>query len=287
MPSDHTAADVRPGLRAFVRHHPVASYFTLTFLISWGLWIPTLYHLGRGQGQTAGLCALVLAYVGVYGPSLAALAIGAVLDGRQGIVRLLRKFLIWRCHPVWYGVALLAPVLMRAGAVLVSMAGGRSAPQLDLSRWAAVVPIVLVSLVGGPLGEEAGWRGFALPRLRVRLGPLPSSILVGVIWGLWHLPEFVWAVPGITPPISFASFLVGTVANSVLFAWILDHTDGSLLLAVLYHTSLNATANFLALLSPSLSSGADLMRPTPWVFSGAALVAVLVSRWRLIPRRSD
>lgn len=266
-------------LRALVRCYPLASYLALTFLISWGVWVPALYRLRQGQGHMAGLYAL--AYVGVYGPSLAALALSAVLDGFQGIVGLLSKYLIWRCHPIWYVVALLTPTFMRVGAALVSLARDGGTLQIDTTHCAAALPIALASLFGGPLGEELGWRGFALPRLRVRLGLLPSSILMGIVWGIWHLPAFVWTIPSITPPISITLFTLGVLANSVLLTWIVDCTGGSLLLAVLYHTSLNATASFLALLSPSLGPGGELMRPYPWILLGVALVVMLASYgWR-------
>lgn len=104
----------------------------------------------------------------------------------------------------------------------------------------------MILLVGGPLAEEPGWRGFALPRLEQQVGPLLGTLILGALWGLWHLPLFLFT-PGYNGAgtgfagigLPFVSFVIGEVALSVIFTWVFNNTGGSLWLSMLLHASVN------------------------------------------------
>jgi uncharacterized protein len=114
-----------------------------------------------------------------------------------------------------------------------------------VNPWFFLLPIFIQQLLfSSPLGEEIGWRGFALPRLQARLGPLVASLIIGVIWAIWHLP-LVWTAghPLAEMPLYF--HLAHMVVAAILFTWLYNGSGGSLLLVILFHTSMNVTGLFL------------------------------------------
>jgi membrane protease YdiL (CAAX protease family) len=130
---------------------------------------------------------------------------------------------------------------------------------------------VFVALIGGGLDEEMGWRGYALPRLQGRLGPLTANLLLGVLWAFWHLP--LWFVPGsFQAGSSFGLYVVSTVALSFLIGWVYNGTGGSLLLAILAHAASDAADNLrAAALGPS-GFGGELLLTGAFVAAAAAVV---------------
>jgi membrane protease YdiL (CAAX protease family) len=185
-----------------------------------------------------------------YGLAAGALISTGLMHGFSDIKRLLRRFLIWRVKFRWYMIALILPFILYAlaAAASVMISGG----QFDFSRsaavqifgssnqlWLFVIPFFLVDLLTN--GEELAWRGFVLPRLQSRNSALLSSILLGAVWGLWHLPKFLptgdWLLAG--------NAVLHNIAISVIFSWIYNSTGGSLLLASLLHAAFNTTYVFL------------------------------------------
>jgi membrane protease YdiL (CAAX protease family) len=178
-----------------------------------------------------------LATLGQFGPFASAVLFSA-LDGRGGGVRgLLGRFLCWRINPVWYGVVLLLPpACVYCALIAHALIEGNPVGPSSFGDLSTVLPHLAVTLVvGGPLGEEPGWRGFALPRLRAAWPAVPASVLLGVIWAGWHLP--LWWIADV--PASFGLYVVGVIPLTYLFMWVFDHTRGSVLLAMLFHGSLN------------------------------------------------
>jgi CAAX protease family protein len=163
-----------------------------------------------------------------------------------------------------YLVVFLGPLLLVVAAeVLDGLLGARGlefgGPQIPLELpWylllPALVPAFFVMLLfGGPLGEEIGWRGYALPRLQERYSAFVASLLLGAAWALWHLPLFfiTGTSQSFTP---LVPFLVSVVALAVLFTWVFNGTRGSLLVAVLFHGTVNFSAGVLSIL-PSQETG--------------------------------
>jgi membrane protease YdiL (CAAX protease family) len=188
----------------------------------------------------------------IVGPTLSAFIMTGLTEGDVGMGRLLRRYVLWRVDFPWYLVALIGFPAVLLLSILVLPGGMATVRQIVL-----VYPLSFVFsfFLGGALFEEPGWRGFALPRLQQRFGPLWGTLLLGVLWGFWHLPVFL--VPGFNGAgtgfvgisIPFVEFVIGTMAMAVIFTWVFNNTRGSVLLAILLHTSADAaTATVSSLL---------------------------------------
>ena len=276
---------------SLARQYQLAAFFVLAYAVTWALWIPAAPFLqGLGDGHVP-VPALLVALLGGYGPSVAAVVVVAAQGGRGAVKALLRHFLVWRVAPVWYALIVLVPLLVAAAAVALHVAlGGASPMGWDLSRWYLLLPAMLARLPTGPLAEEAGWRGFALPRLQARVGPVVASLTVGVAWGLWHLPAFF--IPGAALPLGatigvaiVAWYVLGTVATSVFFTWVYNNTRQSLLIDVLFHAAINTAPAFVAAMiyrgttTPALAG--RILDLGTVVMAAIALVLVVVTRGRL------
>lgn len=241
--------------------HALIVYFVLTYAITWvTLGIVALashellpFHLPSGLRT-------FLMLVGSSGPLLAALFVVVTTAGKGGIRAFFRQWLIWRVGFRWYVIVLFEPVLV----TLIAMAGmfllgGMSfdiahpsvVEQLgippEVNPWLLIVPVFLLGgLIGGPLGEEPGWRGYAQAKLQDRFSPLVASLVLGVLWSLWHLPFFfIKGTNQSTTP--FLLFTLSIVASSILITWVYNHTRGSVLLAFLFHAALNTVGLYLPL----------------------------------------
>jgi membrane protease YdiL (CAAX protease family) len=230
-----------PGGKVWIQlmsQRPVRIYFRLVFALTWGVgavglfaprWIRALPQLTSSNP---------LWYVAASVPGLVGLLLTAYYDGRQGMRRLLARLIPWRVGLHWYLIVLIGFPLL--GLLAGRIAGLFSASQGRASHWGQFYYQLLPTLMTdpGPLGEELGWRGFALPRLLERWSPLTASLLLGVIWGLWHLPIFF--IPGLPQSrLSFAVFLLGTISLCIIDTWIFLRTDGNLVPMILVHLMSN------------------------------------------------
>jgi membrane protease YdiL (CAAX protease family) len=200
-------------------------YFVLAFAITWGLQLPALLaHEGIIDGPAERYMSLV--GLGAFGPMVAAM-IASRVEG-TGIKALFRPLGTWRVAVRWYLAALLLPGAIFVVAAAAWNAMGHAEPLVYPPDTAAFVAAAVVF----PFGEEIGWRGFALPRLTERMGPLAASAVIGVLWTFWHVPML--ALQDVNP-LLYCAFVPFMVGGSVLFTWIYRHTRGSLLLAFLTH----------------------------------------------------
>jgi membrane protease YdiL (CAAX protease family) len=215
----------------WLKRHDLAVFLILAFALSWWVW-PLVLLNPEGTPLVP------------FGPLIAAFIVLALTRGWPGVRDLLASMVRWRVGPGWYAVALLLPIVITLGAIyLNAMLGGPIPTAADLADW-YTFPLVflLTTLVAGPLFEEPGWRGFALPRLQSNYTPLVASLIVGVIWASWHLPELLSDVTGQRPPLQF---FVWIVAQSVVYTWVYNGTRGSVLLVILMHGSTNTIGRFL------------------------------------------
>jgi membrane protease YdiL (CAAX protease family) len=260
------------------RLHLVA-FFLLAFALSWSVWIPAaLASRGLFPLQVSPMLTSVL---GTFGPSLAALILLGVTAGKKGVTALLRRLWLWRVGLHWYAFVLLWPALLSLAASGLAVLFGSPAPDFahpPLLRFASLPPqvngiglLVLLPVaflqqffLGSSMGEELGWRGYALPRLQARHSALLASIVLGLLWGLWHLPLFLTQGDE-RASIPFGWFLVSIVLAAIVYTWVYNHTQGSLLIALLFHTTTALTGSFL-------SSAAT----TPVFEVGVQLVAVSI-----------
>jgi uncharacterized protein len=275
-------------VKAFIKSHPLLSYFALVFAISWG---GILIVVGPGgfpatQEQFEMLFPFVFLAM-LAGPSVAGIVLTGIVYGKAGLGELGSRLLRWRVGARWYTVALLAaPLLMTAILLALSLTSPIFLPGIFASD--EKVTLLLFGIAGG-LGagffEELGWTGFAVPTLlRQRYGVLSTGLIVGVLWGAWHFLVNLWGSGSVSGALSLALFLpallftllVGVLpAYRVLMVWVYDRTGGSLLVAMLMHASLTAStlifsplATGVALLTWNLVLAAAL-----WVVVGALAAA--------------
>ena len=203
-----------------MRKHPLIAFFALAYLLTW--WIYPLLKFSP-----------LLGIFGLFGPALAAIIMAAVTDGKAGVKALLSRVVRWRVGLRWYAIALGLPtVLSLVTAALHYLLGASELIQVGALTVFDVVLFVLV------LGEELGWRGYALPLLLEKRSAVTASLILGVFWGLWHLPTFL--VPG-TPQygLPLTAFVLLTIEYSILMTWVFLHTRGSVLIATLFHGAIN------------------------------------------------
>jgi membrane protease YdiL (CAAX protease family) len=248
-----------------LRRNPLPLFFVTCFVMTWPVQL-ILVQTGAHFTLDTGPSVLVPLLVAACGPSLAAIAITVLLSGWRGVRRLLSMLTqarSWRLHPCWYGLALVLPtIILLAGDALFGAWTHDLAPdwrwiQVPSWQWsvAAFVP---------PIGEELGWRAFALPRLQRRTNALCAALIVGGIWGTWHLPIFLF--PEMSLP-DFPFFFAQVVAASVVMTWLYNSTGGRLGITLVAHLMLN----FVFVNYPPMS--ATGVRP----IACAALVAAAVA----------
>lgn len=257
------------GIKAFIKRHPVLTYFALAFAISWG---GILLVIGGPGGipatpeQFERLMPFAIPTL-LGGPSVASLLLTGLVDGRAGFREVLSRLLRWRVGARWCALALLtAPLVFTAVLLALSLTSPVFPPGILTTRDKA--PFLLTGIAAALMVgffEDLGWTGFAIPRLRLRHGVLATGLIVGVLWGAWHiLTNDLWgggvssgALPlGLFVTVNGFGFLVGQLpAYRVLMVWVYDHT-GSLLVAMLMHASLTAST---FILGPLAISGMDLL----------------------------
>jgi membrane protease YdiL (CAAX protease family) len=219
-------------VRTLVRQYPTTTFFLFTFLITWAVWVPN----ALAPDSVAG----TLAWFWTYGPAAAAVIVAAIAGSLRDLgARLVRWRVSWR----WYAVVLLGPAAFYAAVAALDTGFGWTGElaQPDALRvsLASLAPLFLLFALTDGLGEEPGWRGFALPRLLERTSRLNASLLLGVVWAAYHLPLF-WTVGSAKYGEPFLILLVELPAMSVLYTWVFEHTAGSALLAIFFHASWSA-----------------------------------------------
>ena len=180
-----------------------------------------------------------LLLLGTIAPSLVAIALVARDNGSAGVQALLRRLLEWRVGARWYVLAIGYLLALKLAAAVLHRVFAGDWPAFGMTPWFLIAVAIVV---GTPIqaGEEIGWRGFALPRLAAKFGLARASLLLGVLWGVWHLPLFLIEGVGHYGQ-SFPMFVLGSTAISVAMAWLYANTRGSLLLAMLMHSAVNQT----------------------------------------------
>ena len=249
-----------------IRRYPLVTFFILVFGLTWVVWVP------RASGAPLGTVGQAWTWV----PAIAALLAAALTGGRAALRELGARLVRWRVGWQWYLVVILGPAAFSiVVAGVYAMLGGSwadAAPPALLEGPLMMLPLFLVILtLTDGLGEELAWRGFALPRLLTRYNALAASLILGVIWALWHLP-LLWTEGGPMYHLPVWLLLMDITAKSVLFTWVFLHTRGSVLIAMLFHGATN-----LFLVSPDVASTGDFALPllaavTKWVLVGVVIV---------------
>jgi membrane protease YdiL (CAAX protease family) len=285
-----TAALVQPDAphQGVLARHPLTFYFLLAYAGTWVVTVPfALSANGVGFlpfGIPNGSVIFVSAVWVFLGPTLAAFIMTGATEGRAGIRRLMHRYVLWRVGFRWYLVVLLGPpaIILLATIVLPgALASFQTLAPLHPLPLLVSFPIVLI--FGGALFEEGGWRGFALPRLQRLCGPLVGALILAPLWACWHLPLFWVRVWG-TPPtiLNMVLFLASVIFMTIVFTWVFNNTKGSILLAILLHTSFDVLVGPVGLLFPApLVTGYGGALPMLIGLGVTALVLVALTRGRL------
>jgi membrane protease YdiL (CAAX protease family) len=266
-------------------------FFVIAFAFTWFFW--GLGVLGV-RGVVPSLPGLTV--IGAFGPLVAAAILTAQEYGREGLRSLLGRVVRWRVAPIWYGVTILGPLALTLAAVALHAALGGRMP--SLGALIGALPVVLLTavymLIFVALGEEVGWRGYALPALQARHGALLASLILGVLWALWHLPLF-FNPDTLYGNLPFILFLAYLVPLTILITWVYNGTGGSVLMAMIFHAFMNASSAVWKVLPEYLAEPASaaealarnvqihlMMTIVLWA---AAVVVVLVFGPRNLSRR--
>lgn len=233
--------------------YSVSLFFILTFAISWAFWsLPWLYQQGW-INQLPNWWGL-----GSFGPSLAGIIIIGLLYGSSGLKRLFKRLIQFKASFKLYLVVAFLPI----GILITTLALGKLLfnAQYDWSLLPTVsgfsLLFIQVLILGGPMNEELGWRGFALPKLQQSTSALTASLWIGSVWAIWHLPLFMADIPGYTL-MPFYLYWLNTLALAIIFTWLYNTGKGQLWLSVLLHTFFN-TINWLMLPLLPISIGSKI-----------------------------
>jgi len=252
-------------------------FFILTFAVSWLFWIPL-----AASGEEVPLAVLV---IGAFSPSIFGVLMTYRTKGKEGRAEFWRSlFGFGRIGLVWYAVILLLfPMVMALTFLLESVLGGEI-PSLEgareiLTQPVALLVFIITMLIGGPLAEELGWRGFALDRLQAKWSALSASLVLGVIHAAWHLPLF-FAVGTSQELMGFVTglfwlWVIQVVTGSIFFTWIYNNNQRSILSAVLIHFMSNATFTIIAQLGGALPLRTEIIRTVITV----ALAVIVMFVW--------
>jgi membrane protease YdiL (CAAX protease family) len=236
------------------------------------------------------------------GPSIAAFIVVLLINGKRGFIDLLRPFGRWRVKPVLWILALFGPgILYLIGLGVHLLMGGEAPPFTMIREELNLIPLYLVMVVlmpwNGPVGEEFGWRGYALPRLQSKYNPLVASLVIGLIWGIWHLPSFfapqgvIGAIAAEIGMVFLLPYVLGTIANTILMTWLYNKSKASALIAgIVWHAAINFWAPVILSDSSLVAAREGTHLPTiaPSLYLivlsvqvVAAIILILVTRGKL------
>jgi uncharacterized protein len=222
--------------------YSLITYFSLTFLLAWVLWIAAAAVTAEAALSIETRALFFLP--GTFAPAIMAIVLTLRSGGSAAVVALLGRLFRWRVGARWYAFAISYVALVKLVAAI--------AHRLIAGDWppfgqAPLYLLLVAAIFSTPFqaGEEIGWRGYALPRLSLRIGLAPASLVLGVIWAVWHLPLFFIA-DTTTSGQSFPIYLLSVTALSVAFAWLYWRTGWSLLLVMLLHGAANNTAGIVS-----------------------------------------
>lgn len=254
-------------------------FFVLTFVISWVLWLPGVLR-SNGYDSLPAIVGLPGMFA-VLGPAIAAFILVGRESGRAGMGRLLRRaFASGFKKRWWLPVLLLFPAIGILTVAILLLLGEQTTGWTAPTLLTAVVTFVTILFIGGGL-EEFGWRGYALDRMQTGQNAVIASLVLGLFWGVWHLPLFfIEGTVQSRAAIPVWEFVLQTMVLAVLYTWLYNNTRGSLLVAILFHTIGNTTS---ALLPPYFAT--ELGR---WVNFSILLITVLIVvlfwGWRTLNR---
>lgn len=224
-------------------------FFILTFIISWSIWILAAIYVPSIE---------VLILMGAWGPTISAIITSRLIGGKEELKLLLKQLTIWKVNIRYYLFAVYGILFVGVLAVGLTYLLTGNAPSIDsivsglglepddgaLILLLAPVLFLINTIVGGPIAEEMGWRGFAQSKLSIKTGPLVAGFVIGFVWAIWHLPLFYF-FPNAVAGLPLLEYIILLTSMGVLFSWLHLNTSGSLFLAIIFHGGFNFTIGLL------------------------------------------
>jgi len=268
----------------------LAFFFLIAFGWSWFLWwllfISDIVTMPKGIGTSkvdlgSAWPIMILSVITPFGPTIGAFVVTAMTEGKPGVRTLWRRFWNRNLSIKWLFVILLFfPVLLLLANLVARTLDGQAYPFLTWPNqpWMFIPPLIANTLVNGGMSEEFGWRGYVLPRFQAKWNALVSSLVLGVIWGVWHLPLIK---AGMSFTNSVAELILWQTLVAIFFTWVFNNTNGSILAVVLFHAMANSSSDIVWCCGPS-----------PWYFYGVylltgILIVIIFGPKNLIRRRSE
>lgn len=268
-------------MKKTIEHRPFLYFLIFTFAISWITGFPTVFVPGKFEG---------LSYLSNFGPALGALIVVGIVEGSDGIKRLVNSLFQWRVKFVWYLVVSLGPALTMVTAIILYYAFTGNGLAKNFNDWFSAFPqhlLIVVSLfifmLVGIWGEEIGWRGFALPRLQKVYHPLLASLILGAIWAVWHLPAFFIKYSQ-QAQLGMTYFFLATLGYSILYSWVYNGSKESLFMIWLLHSMNNATVSYTMLYFKPLTNEPVFSLVVLGLFD---ILVILLTKSTLLYRRED
>jgi membrane protease YdiL (CAAX protease family) len=268
-------------MKNLISRFPLVSFFVMPFLFTWIAILPLILN--------PTLPVTVFQILGAFaGPTISAIIIIAILNGRTGLREFFKRYIQLHAGIGWWLFILFGSLI--ALTIVASLLLGSAVMVAFFNNIGAIIATYLftliVGIILGPLWEEPGWRGFALPRLQQQVGPVLGSLILGVLWALWHLPGYVGGWMGALNAVTLLALIIGGMAFSLVATWVYNNTKGSILLMILLHSSSNAAvAVGTSVIPTDLSPGMHNFVYSGWIpaitYSVLASVILLFTRDKL------
>lgn len=282
-----TTATPKLSPKEYLVRHPLVGYFLLAFGITWLLFSPIVlsqrgFNLLPWQLPDA-LILLFFILATYLGPLCSAIAMTSLTGGKEGLRTFLGRIVQWRVGIRRYLLVLVGyPLIFLAGIgtllpaeVLKGIAGNQ---QLFLTLY---LPNILVGFLIPSLGEEPGWRGFALPRLQAQYGALVGTLILGTLHAFWHTPAYFVRGPILDSGFDLTIYTANSlaiIASTIIWTWLFNNAKGSIFFAMFVHSTSNATSSLIPQLLPGL-------QPDPWfgfkIMSIVAVIIIIFTRGKL------
>ena len=239
-------------------------FFITVFLGSWILWSPSVL---LSLGYQVPTLFLFIGMFASFVPSIAGLVLTRVKFGKTEMNTMLKSAVNFKFPLKWLLIVLFFQPILIGASYFIAKSLGYAGESVYLNNPVTILFVFLqIFFVGGALGEEFGWRGYALPKLQKRFSPLIATLILGLIWGVWHLPLFF--ISGTVQSfIPFWEFIVQTILLTLVYTWVFNHTKGNLFLMILLH----AVGNTASAIFPFWQTGNGR-----WIGFGILLIAILI-----------
>lgn len=285
------------GFSVFIKNHPLVSYFILAYGVMWFFISPMVIDALELAKVPDVLSSLSFILSSLLGPTVAAFWVTNVLEGKEGMRNLRRRMFQFRAGLQWYAVIFIVPLVIWIGTYSfvyngVPLTNLLANPSLLLSIF---LPGVLIGLLIPSIGEEPGWRGFALPRLQKQYGPVIATLILGTLHGVWHLPALLTPMFDPFTLEGFTEFVLTAIATTFLYTWVYNGSRGNVWIAIVLHASGNAATQLTSELIPKDVELTGFMKAldSGWVnliaFSIVAILLLVLTRGTLgyRPERTD